>query len=69
MSPEPFILKMNKKGILAIEIIWIILGLFCLGIAVREMTINGFSRAWLFLVMSVVAFALAWIRDRQRKKV
>jgi hypothetical protein len=60
---------MNKKGILAIEIIWIILGLFCLGIAVREMIINGFSRAWLFLVMSVVAFALAWIRDRQRKKV
>jgi uncharacterized membrane protein len=60
---------MNKKGILAIEIIWIILGLFCLGITVREMIINGFSRAWLFLVMSVVAFALAWIRDRQRKKV
>jgi len=60
---------MNKKGILAIEIIWIILGLLCLGIAVREMTINGFSRAWLFLVMSVVAFTLAWIRDRQRKKV
>jgi uncharacterized membrane protein len=60
---------MNKKGILAIEIIWIILGLFCLGIAVREMIINGFSRAWLFLVMSVVAFVLAWIRDRQRKKV
>ena len=59
---------MNKKGILAIEIIWIILGLSCLGIAVREMTISGFSRAWLFLVMSVVAFALAWIRDRQRKK-
>jgi NADH:ubiquinone oxidoreductase subunit 3 (subunit A) len=60
---------MNKKGILAIEIIWIVLGLFCLCIAVREMTINGFSRAWLFIVMSVVAFALAWIRDRQRKKV
>jgi len=60
---------MNKKGILAIEIIWILLGLFCLGIAVREMITNGFSRAWLFLVMSAVAFALAWIRDRQRKKV
>jgi hypothetical protein len=60
---------MNKKAILAIEIIWIILGLFCLGIAVREMVINGFSRAWLFLVMSAVAFAMALIRDRQRKKV
>jgi uncharacterized membrane protein len=60
---------MNKKGILGIEIIWILLGLLCLGIAIREITINGFSRAWLFLVMSGVAFVLAWIRDRQRKKV
>jgi hypothetical protein len=60
---------MNKKGILAIEIIWILLGLLCLGIAIREMVINGFSRAWLSLVMSGVAFVLAWTRDRQRKKV
>jgi NADH:ubiquinone oxidoreductase subunit 3 (subunit A) len=60
---------MNKKGILAIEIIWILLGLFCLGIAIREMATNGFSRVWIFLVMSAVAFVMAWIRDRQRKKV
>jgi len=60
---------MNKKGILAIEIIWILLGLFCLGIAIREMTTNGFSRAWLFLAMSVVAFVMAWIRNSQRKKM
>jgi hypothetical protein len=62
-------LMMNKKGILGIEIIWIFIGFICLGIAVREMTINGFSRAWLSLVMSGVAFVMAWIRDRQRKKV
>jgi len=60
---------MNKKGILAIEIIWIFIGLFCLGIAIREMITNGFSRVWLFLVMSAVAFVMAWIRDSQRKKV
>lgn len=60
---------MNKKGILAIEIIWILLGLFCLGIAIRELITNGFSRSWLFLVMAAVSFILAWIRDRQRKKV
>jgi NADH:ubiquinone oxidoreductase subunit 3 (subunit A) len=60
---------MNRTAILAIEIIWIILGLFCLGIAIREMLTNGFSRAWLFLVMSVVAFIMAWVRNRQRKKV
>lgn len=60
---------MNKKGVLAIEIIWILLGFFCLGIAIREVTTNGFSSAWLFLAMSAVAFVMAWIRDRQRKKL
>jgi hypothetical protein len=62
-------LMMNKKGILGIEIIWILIGFICLGIAIREMIINGFSRAWLSLLMSAVAFVMAWIRDRQRKKV
>jgi uncharacterized membrane protein YbaN (DUF454 family) len=53
---------------MVIEIIWIILGLLCLGIAIREIVTNGFGRAWLFLVMSAVAFLLAGVRDRQRKK-
>jgi membrane protein implicated in regulation of membrane protease activity len=56
---------MNKKALMVIEIIWIILGL---GIAIREIVTNGFGRAWLFLVMSAVAFLLAGVRDRQRKK-
>jgi len=60
---------MNKKSLLLIEIIWIILGAVCLAIAVRETVINGFGKAWLFLVMSVFAFILAWLRDSQRKKL
>jgi uncharacterized membrane protein len=60
---------MNKKALLLIEIVWVVLGLLCLGIAIRELIINGFSKAWLFLVMSAAAFVLASIRDRQRKKV
>jgi len=52
-----------------IEIIWIILGLVCLGIAVREITANGFTSGLLYLVMSAGAFALAWVRDSQRKKL
>ncbi len=59
---------MNKKALLLIEIVWVVLGVLCLGIAIRELIINGFSRAWLFLVMSAAAFVLAAIRDRQRKK-
>jgi uncharacterized membrane protein YbaN (DUF454 family) len=60
---------MNKKALMVIEIIWIILGLLCLGIAIREIVTNGLGRAWLFLVMSAVAFLLAGVRDRQRKKM
>ncbi len=60
---------MNKKSLLLIEIIWIILGLVCLGIAIREITTNGMRQAWLFIVMSAVAFTLAWVRDSQRKKL
>jgi NADH:ubiquinone oxidoreductase subunit 3 (subunit A) len=60
---------MNKKALLAIEIIWIILGSLCLAITVREMITNGFHKAWIFLIMTVAAFAMAWMRDRQRKNV
>lgn len=60
---------MNKKSLLLIEIIWIILGMMCLGIAIRETFNNGIGRAWLFFVMAAAAFLLAWIRDSQRKKL
>jgi hypothetical protein len=60
---------MNKKSLLLIEIIWILLGLMCLGIAVRETLASGLGRAWLFFVMAAAAFVLAWLRDSQRKKL
>ena len=60
---------MNMKSLLLIEIIWAILGLMCLGIAIRETVNAGIGRAWLFYVMAVAAFVLAWIRDSQRKKL
>ena len=60
---------MNKKSLLLIEIIWIILGLMWLGIAIRETVNAGIGRAWLFYVMAIAAFVLAWIRDSQRKKL
>lgn len=59
---------MNKKAILAIEIIWITLGILCLAIFFREIIIKG-GRAWLFALMSAVAFLMGWIRDVQRKKL
>jgi hypothetical protein len=60
---------MNRRSLLLIEIVWIILGTACLAIAIREIVINGFGKAWLFLAMSAVAFILARMRDSQRKKL
>ena len=60
---------MNKKSLLLIEIIWIILGTVCLGIAVREISANGLKSGLLYLVMAAGAYALVWVRDSQRKKL
>ncbi len=60
---------MNKKSLLLIEIIWAILGLLCLAIAIRETINHGISQALLFYVMTAGAFALAFLRDSQRKKL
>ncbi len=60
---------MSKRALLLIEIIWIILGIACLAIAIREIARDGAGRSWLFLLMAAVAFALAWLRHTQRKKL
>ena len=60
---------MNKKSLLLIEVIWIILGLMCLGIEIQETVSNGISRAWLFYVMTAAAFVLAWLREKKKKKL
>lgn len=60
---------MNKKSLLLIEIVWIVLGTICMGIAIREISTNGFTSGLLYLVMAVGAYALAWVRDSQRKKL
>jgi len=61
---------MNKKTLLqAIEIIWISIGILCLIVVARELFITGGDKAWLFGIMSAVAFLLAGIRHRQRKKL
>lgn len=60
---------MNKKSLLLIEIVWVILGIVCLGIAIREISANGIKSGLLYLVMAAGAFVLAWIRDSQRKKL
>lgn len=45
------------------------MGVLCLSIAIREVVITGFGRAWLFSLMAIAAFGLAWLRHSQRKKL
>lgn len=60
---------MSKKSLLLIEIVWALLGLACLGIAVREIIRSGLRGSLLWLVMAAVALTLAALRDSQRKKM
>ena len=59
----------NKRALLAIEVIWALLGVICLYITVKELIAGTGREALMFGVMTVVAFFMAWIRDRQRKKI
>lgn len=60
---------MSKKSLLLIEIVWALLGLACLGIAIREISRNGLRGALLWFVMAAAALTLAAVRDSQRKKM
>ena len=60
---------MSKKSLLIIEIVWAVLGLACLVIAIREITLNGLRSSLLWLVMAAAALTLAAVRDSQRKKM
>ena len=59
---------MNKRSLLILEIVWIIVGIVCLAAAIRLAFTAGGSRIIIFLLMALVSFAFAWARHRQRKK-
>lgn len=59
---------MRNSSLLILEIIWWATGTLSLAAAVRFATTEGGSRTLLFLLMSVISFLFAWVRNRQRKK-
>ena len=59
---------MSKKSLLLIEIVWAVLGLVCLGIAIREISLNGLQGSWLWLLMSAVALPLLQYATLSEKK-
>jgi hypothetical protein len=59
---------MNKRSLLILEIIWILVGIVCLAAGTRYAINTGGSRIFIFLLMAIVSFTFAFARHRQRKK-
>lgn len=59
---------MRNNFILALEIVWIIIGVFCIGAAIKSIRVNSGNQVFLLASMALVSFAFAWFRHKQRKK-
>lgn len=59
---------MNKRTLLILEIIWIVIGIMCIAAAIHNRITGNGDRFLLFTGMGLLAFVMAWLRDRQRKK-
>ncbi len=59
---------MNKKTLIILEILWIVIGIFCIAAAIHNKIIGGGDKFLILLGMGLLAFVMAYFRDRQRKK-
>jgi len=59
---------MRNSSIVILEIIWIVTGILCIAAGVKYAITYGFSKVPLFVLMALICFVFAWVRDRQRKK-
>jgi hypothetical protein len=68
MSVQLSTLKMKNSSLLILEIIWIVVGLFCIAAGIRSAILTGGYHFLIFLIMAVISFGFAWVRHSQRKK-
>lgn len=59
---------MNKKFLLALEIIWSITGILAVIIGIRYAISTGGNRLFIFAAIAIISFLFAWMRHKQRKK-
>ncbi len=59
---------MNKRTLIILEIIWIVIGIMCVAAAIHNRITGYGDRFFMFAGMGLLAFVMAWLRDRQRKK-
>ncbi|MBC7124124.1 MAG: hypothetical protein H5T24_00715 [Bacteroidales bacterium] len=58
---------MNKLAFI-LELIWLALALFCLGMGIWA-TYKGFSNSYMFFAMALVALLMYFLRRSRRKKM
>jgi hypothetical protein len=58
---------MNKKSLLILEIIWIVIGTASIFAAIHNLITSG-DKVLIFLIMAVIAFAMALFRHLHRTK-
>lgn len=59
---------MNKRTLIILELLWIVIGVFCFAAAIHNKITSGGERFLILIGMGVLSFIMAYIRDRQRKK-
>ncbi len=59
---------MNKRTLIILEILWIVIGVFCIAAAVHNKITSGGERFLILLGMGILAFIMAYVRERQRRK-
>jgi positive regulator of sigma E activity len=59
---------MRNSSLLAMEIIWIATGVFCIVAAIKVSFTGGGNKIIIFVLMALIAFTFAWLRHKQRKK-
>ena len=57
----------TNRFIYFIEILWLLIGLFALSTAIREIVLNGFKKGIVLLIISLFAFAVYALRRHLRK--
>ncbi|MEW5845754.1 MAG: hypothetical protein AB1777_05740 [Bacteroidota bacterium] len=59
---------MNKLAFI-LELIWLALSLFCLGLGIWATAKSGFSSSYMFFVLAVIALLMYFLRRSRRKRL
>jgi hypothetical protein len=59
---------MRNSSLLALEIVWIIIGIASIAAGVKYAISPGGMKTIVFFIMALVAFLFAFVRHTQRKK-